>query len=104
MCVCVCSLIGRKNQAKFENDCIWRNGHRIKITQANVMILVSFYSAEDDLSNDVKKNHNTFSSQGTENPLFHFWGTRYKCIHIGIYLYVYLYINKNMFYIYFIIY
>ena len=42
-----------KNQAKFENDCISRNGHRIKITQPNLMILVSFSSAEDVLSKDV---------------------------------------------------
>ena len=48
------SLIGHKNQGKFENDCISRNGHRIKITQPNLMILVSFSSVEDALSNDVK--------------------------------------------------
>ena len=48
------SVIGRKNQAKFENDCISRSGHRFKITQPNLMILVSFSSAEDALSNDVK--------------------------------------------------
>ena len=48
------SLIGRKNQAKFENDCILRNGPGIKVTQPNIMILVSFSSAEDALSN-VKK-------------------------------------------------
>ena len=29
------SLIGRKNQAKFENDYISRNGHGFKITQPN---------------------------------------------------------------------
>ena len=41
------------------------------------MILVSFSSAEDALSNDVTK-YNTFSSQGTENPSFpFFWDTRY---------------------------
>ena len=51
------SLIGCKNQAKLENDCISRNGRRIKITQPNLMILVSFSSAEDALSNDVKKWH-----------------------------------------------
>ena len=34
------SLVGRRNQAKFENDCISWNGHRIKITQPNLMILV----------------------------------------------------------------
>ena len=38
------SLIGRKNQVKFENYCISRNGHRIKITQPSIMILVSFSS------------------------------------------------------------
>ena len=48
------SLIGRKNQGKFENDCISRNEHRIKITQPNLLILVSFSSAEDALSNGVK--------------------------------------------------
>ena len=48
------SLIGPKNQAKFENDCVSRNGQRIKITQPNSMILVSFSFAEDALFNDVK--------------------------------------------------
>ena len=67
------SLIGRKNPGKFENDCISRNGDRIKITQPNLMILVSFSSAEDALSNDVKIYY-TFSSQGTENPPFGFFG------------------------------
>ena len=42
------------NRAKFENDCISRNGHRIKITQPKLMILVSFSYAEVALSNDVK--------------------------------------------------
>ena len=37
------------------------------------MILVSFSSAEDALSNDVKHN-NTFSLQGPENPPFRFLG------------------------------
>ena len=52
----------------------------IKITQPNLMILVSFSSAEDALSNDIK--YNTFSSQGTENPPFRtiplFWDTQYN--------------------------
>ena len=59
------------------------------------MILVSFSSTEDALTNDVKKN-DTFSSQGTKNPPFRFFGdTRYsenvlmiKCVkgrfHIGM--------------------
>ena len=49
------SLIVHKNQAKFENDCISRSGHKFKTTQPNFMISVSFSSAEDALSNDVKK-------------------------------------------------
>ena len=44
------SLIGRKNPAKFQNDCISRSGYRFKITQPNLMILVSFSSAEDAVS------------------------------------------------------
>ena len=71
-------LIRRKNPAKFENDRISRNGHRIKITQPNWMIKASFSSAEDAPSNDVKIN-NTFSSQCTEFPPFRFfWDTRYR--------------------------
>ena len=58
------TLIDRKNQAKFENYCISRNGHRIRITQPNLMILVSFCSEEDALFNDVKA-YDTFRSQGT---------------------------------------
>ena len=45
------TLIGRRNQAKFENHCVSRNAHRIKIAQPNSMILVSFSSAEDALFN-----------------------------------------------------
>ena len=42
------------------------------------MILVSFFSAEDALTNDDVNKHDTFSSQGTENSPFHFfWDTRY---------------------------
>ena len=37
------------------------------------MILVSFSSAEDALSNDVKK-YTTFRMQDTENPPFRFLG------------------------------
>ena len=67
------SLIGRKNPAKFENDCISRSGHRFKITQPNLMIFVSFFFVEDALSIDLKK-YDIFSSQGTENPPFRFFG------------------------------
>ena len=68
------SLIGLKNQAKFDNDCISRNAHiiRIFITQTNLMILVPFSSAEKALS--IMMYYNTFSSQGTENLPSHFLG------------------------------
>ena len=58
----ISSLVDRKNQAIFENycTCISRKGHRIKITQPNLMILVSFSSGEDALSNDVKKKVSHF--------------------------------------------
>ena len=68
------SLVGRKNPAKFEIDCISRNGRRMIITHPNLIILVSFFSAEDALSNDVKK-YNTFRTQSTENLPFRFFGT-----------------------------
>ena len=72
------SLIGRKNQAKFENDCVLTNDHRIKITQSNLMILVSFSFAGVAWFEDVKR-YGTFRSQATENPPFRFlWDTRYR--------------------------
>ena len=80
------SLIRRKNPAKFENNCISRNGRRIKSTEPNLMILVSFSSAEDALSNDVKK-YTTFRMQGTENPPFHFFGTPGMSADIQQYMY-----------------
>ena len=43
-----------QKSSKIWNDCVSRNGHRIKITQPNSMILVSFSSADDALFNDVK--------------------------------------------------
>ena len=66
-----------QNQVIFENDCVSRNRHRIKITQPNSKILVSFSSVEDALFKEVKND--TFRSQGTENLLFRlFWDTRYR--------------------------
>ena len=74
------SLIGRKNQAKFEKDCVLTNGHRINITQSNLMILVSFSSAGVAWIEDVKR-YGTSRSQATENPPFRFlWDTRYSSV------------------------
>ena len=74
------SLIRRKNPVKFENDCISRNGRRIKSTEPNLMILVSFSSAEDALSNDVK---NIPLLECKVLKINRFWGTP------GIYIYIY---------------
>ena len=77
------SLIGLKNPAKFENDCISRSVHRFKITQTNLRILVSITSAEVVLYNDVKK-YEIFGRQGTEKPPFRFfWDTRYSAYQRG---------------------
>ena len=82
------SLIGPKNPAKFENDSISRSVHRFKITQPNLTILVSFFFAEDVLSNDVKK-YEIFDLQGTENPPFRFFGTR------GIVVLCHIFVHVN---------
>ena len=42
-----------KNQAKLENACFSRNGHRIKITQPTSMIMISFSFAEDALTKNL---------------------------------------------------
>ena len=47
--------------AKFENDWILRNGHRIEITQPISMILASFSSLENTLAYDGKINLTFFS-------------------------------------------
>ena len=71
------SLIAGKNQVKFENDCVLTDGHRIKITQSNLMIFVSFSSTRVAWFEDVKR-YGTCRSQATENLPFRFlWDTRY---------------------------
>ena len=73
------SLIGPKNPAKFENDCISRSVHRFKITQPNLTILVSISSAEDVLYNDVK-NMTFLAGKVLKIHRYAFFGTR------GIYI------------------
>ena len=54
------------------------NGHRIKSTQSNLMILVSFSSAGVAWFEDVKR-YGTFRSQATKNLPFRFlWDTWYS--------------------------
>ena len=46
-----------KNEEKIENDHVLRNDHRIKTTQPISMILVSFFSGDNVLFDDVKKKY-----------------------------------------------
>ena len=59
------------------------------------MILVSFSSAEDALSNDVKK-YTTFRMQGTENPPFRFFGTPGILSYVTSYTTLYIRKAKSM--------
>ena len=74
------NIILRSSVAKIKrnlNDCVLTNGHKIKITQSNIMILVSFSSAGVAWFEDVKR-YGTFRLQATENLPFRFlWDTRY---------------------------
>ena len=73
------SLIGLKNQAKFDNDCISRNAHRIKlfIAQTNVIILVPFSSAEKSFT-----NYNTLARKVLKICRSTFWDTRYSLLNL----------------------
>ena len=79
------SRIGPKNPAKFENDCISRSVHRLKITQPNLTILVSFSSAEDVLSNDVKKYDILACKVLIIRRSAFFWDTQYSAATIQTY-------------------
>jgi len=68
------SLSWSKKSVKFANERLSRNGHNIKSTQPNLMILVSISSSKVALSHGIKI-YITFSSQCTENPPFRFFGT-----------------------------
>ena len=66
-----------ENWTKIENDLVSRNGHRIKTTQLNSAFLVSVFSEDDILSNEIK-TCNIFKLQSTENlPFPLFWDTLY---------------------------
>ena len=43
-----------ENKEKIDNDYVWRNDHRIKTTQPISMILVSFFSEDSVLSDEIK--------------------------------------------------
>ena len=70
-----------ENEEKFENYHVLRNDHnkiiRIKTTQPISMILVSFFSEDNVLSDKIKICY-IFEYQSNENRAFHFFlDTRY---------------------------
>ena len=63
---------------KFLNDCVSRNGCRINTTDPNQMILVTFFSEDNVLSDEIKIC-SIFEYQSNENRAFRFsWDTRYS--------------------------
>ena len=70
--------IARADLTKFVNDCISRNGCRIYTTEPNQMILVSFFSEDNILSDEIKICY-ICEYQRNENRAFRFyWNTRYS--------------------------
>ena len=65
-----------ENEEKIDNDYVLRNYHKIKTTQPISMILVSFFSEDNVLSDEKKNTYFWISSNG--NQAFRFFGdTRY---------------------------
>ena len=62
-----------ENEAKVDNDYILRNDHRIKTAQPISMILVSFVSEDNVLSNEIKTYY-IVEYQSNENRAFAFLG------------------------------
>ena len=62
-----------ENEEKFDNDYVFKNGHRIKTTQPIPMILVSFFSEDNDLSDEIKICY-IFEYQSKKNRAFRFLG------------------------------
>ena len=59
---------------KFVNECVSRIGCRINTTEPNHMILVSFFSEDNVLSDKIKICY-IFEFQSNENRAFRFFGT-----------------------------
>ena len=67
-----------ENEEKFDNDYVLSIDHRIKTTQLISMILVSFFTEDNVLSDEIKICY-IFEYQSKENWAFRFfWDTRYK--------------------------
>ena len=65
-----------ENEEKIVNDYVLRNDHRIKTTQPILMILVSFFSEDNVLSDEIKICYIfEYQIQRNENEGFYFLGT-----------------------------
>ena len=66
-----------ENEEKIYNDYVLRNDHRIKTTKPISIILVSFFSEDNDLSDEIKICY-IFQYQSNKHGVFRFfWDTRY---------------------------
>ena len=64
-----------ENEEKIDNDVIFRNDHRIKTTQPISMMLVSFFSEDNVLSDEMKICYSIFEFQSNEYEAFRCsWG------------------------------
>ena len=63
-----------KNDEEIDNDYVLRNDHSINITQPVSMILVSFFSEDNVLSDEINVCY-IFKYQSNENLAFCFFGT-----------------------------
>ena len=74
------------------NDCVSRNGCRINTTEPNQMILVSIFSEDNVLSDEIKICY-IFEYQSNENRAFRFFGTpgiflkRWKSVYLFIFFF-----------------
>ena len=63
---------------EIDNDYVLRNDNRIKILKPISKILVSFFSEDNVLSDEVKLCYNIFEYQSNENQAFRFLGGHFS--------------------------
>ena len=69
-----CNENEEKNEEKIDNDRVLKNDYRIITTQPISMILVSFFSEDNVLSDEIKICY-IFEYQSNGNQAFCFFGT-----------------------------
>ena len=72
-----------ENEDKIDNDFVLRNDHRIKTTQPISMILVSFFSEDNVLSDEIKICYIS-EYQSNENQAFRLLGDTWQRLSIQI--------------------